>query len=400
MNKELLLLGAFDRYNYGDLLFPIIFKKYIEVYRNDIYNHYSKIIPTALENSDLSKVGGLPTVAWKDLNKNTNKDVIVVGGDVLGATTSGLYLDSLDSFYKQIVMKIVKKYINKNYIQYKADKKFQVNNILPYVPNYSEENIKNITYNAVSGSGLISQKIDDEHKKIIINRLEKSSYVSVRDNKSQEALVSAGIDVKLSPDSAAVMSDFFPLSELSKEVSDKNILSLQEKKYVVLQVGYWKSKNNINEIVEQLKLIYSTGNVEVVLLPIGFASNHDDLIALNKISNKLDFKHYYFKDISIWDIMFIIGSASFFLGTSLHGNITAMSFGVPNMGLNKNIYKLDKYLNSWGTKPFNKCINFNEIYDQYIKSKDFDKEALQVNQMNTRKLVYENNNNLLNMLLS
>ena len=63
------VLSAGDRNNYGDLLFPIIIKKYLE----------SKNITTSINNygviaSDLSYFGALPTFSSNDLIANYKKD--------------------------------------------------------------------------------------------------------------------------------------------------------------------------------------------------------------------------------------------------------------------------------------------------------------------------------------
>lgn len=55
--KSINIIGAFDRYNYGDLLFPIIIEEYIKKYNCELIKKY-KLEYYALVQSDLSKVGG------------------------------------------------------------------------------------------------------------------------------------------------------------------------------------------------------------------------------------------------------------------------------------------------------------------------------------------------------
>jgi polysaccharide pyruvyl transferase WcaK-like protein len=59
--------------------------------------------------------------------------------------------------------------------------------------------------------------------------------------------------------------------------------------------------------------------------------------------------------------MYVIKNAYTFFGTSLHGIITAMSFGVPHFGLNKSIKKLDSFLRDWSVAPFNQCYDAYEM---------------------------------------
>jgi len=48
--------------------------------------------------------------------------------------------------------------------------------------------------------------------------------------------------------------------------------------------------------------------------------------------------------------MALIANASLYIGTSLHGVITAMSYGLPYVGLNKKQVKVQQYLKTWGVE--------------------------------------------------
>ncbi|WP_226036153.1 polysaccharide pyruvyl transferase family protein [Aquibacillus saliphilus] len=399
MKKQLVIMGAFDRYNFGDLLFPIIIQEYINKYRLDVRKHYSEIVPVALEKKDLSDAGGLTTHAWKDLNPNTARDIIVAGGDVLGANTSGLYMDSLNSYNEHFIARVMRKILTNKYIENKAAEKFQVTNLLPYVPIQGLNNVDNIVYNSVSGSGLISGEIKKDDNKIIVDRLLKSKFVSIRDKNTHKAILNNGVTAKLAPDSASIVRELFPLEELETKITDDKIINLKGKDHIVFQFGLRKSKNHFDEIVSQIEEIASQGDNEIVLLPVGFATNHDDVIALRKISKKIKVPHTFFDELTIWEIMYIIGTAKFLFGTSLHANITAMSYNVPHIGLNKNIVKLDKYLETWGLEPLNKNIDFSEMSSFFFKNKNFDKTIIYQNSNKLIKLTHDNFNELFDNLL-
>ena len=70
---------------------------------------------------------------------------------------------------------------------------------------------------------------------------------------------------------------------------------------------------------------------------------------------------------NIYDIMYAISCSGLFIGTSLHGNITAMSYAVPHLGLS-NIPKLDQYLKYWDVGPNRNtgCIKPSQICDAAI----------------------------------
>ena len=54
--KTINIIGAFDRYNYGDLLFPIVIEKYIKENKKDLLEKYD-LRYFGLVESDLSSVG-------------------------------------------------------------------------------------------------------------------------------------------------------------------------------------------------------------------------------------------------------------------------------------------------------------------------------------------------------
>ena len=125
------------------------------------------------------------------------------------------------------------------------------------------------------------------------------------------------------------------------------------------------------------------------------AANHDDKIALKKIYKNInDNRVYFFNKLNVFDIMYCIANCKFFAGTSLHGNITAMSYGVKHIGLNKKITKLDEFLKTWEIKEQNKCINFNELYSWYMKSKNINDDLIEGNRKNLIRLALGNFNNM------
>lgn len=58
--RNINIIGAFDRNNYGDLLFPIIIKEVL--LKKGIAGNFNFF---ALKESDLSNVGALPTKRFK-----------------------------------------------------------------------------------------------------------------------------------------------------------------------------------------------------------------------------------------------------------------------------------------------------------------------------------------------
>ena len=95
------LFGATDRFNYGDLLFPIILKQKIEDFNID---NKVEVENYGIIGSNLSRYGAIPTLSVKEFYKNCEESqipiyVIIVGGEVLGGHWGSLYY-YLDTRFK------------------------------------------------------------------------------------------------------------------------------------------------------------------------------------------------------------------------------------------------------------------------------------------------------------
>ncbi len=57
----------------------------------------------------------------------------------------------------------------------------------------------------------------------------------------------------------------------------------------------------------------------------------------------------------------VIADARLFAGTSLHGNIAAMAYGVPHLGLTSRVPKLAAYLATWAAPPLARCREYEDL---------------------------------------
>jgi hypothetical protein len=72
----------------------------------------------------------------------------------------------------------------------------------------------------------------------------------------------------------------------------------------------------------------------VVLLRAGAAPWHDDLDCYRRLAARVRCASIrLFGSLNIWDICALIASSRVYCGSSLHGRIVAMSFGLPRVNL-------------------------------------------------------------------
>ncbi|WP_057940496.1 polysaccharide pyruvyl transferase family protein [Algoriphagus resistens] len=359
---KVLIIGAFDRYNYGDLLFPLVIERQLSRYGKEFEFEYFGLV-----ESDLSDVGGLPTKGLQEFYKACNDPakpvhVIIAGGEALGVTWNSLFA-ALNPLFQRINKRHVK--VNKLLDLNGWTKKIlKGKTTLPFVFDKSDfAGVKSVTLNSLGGSGLspaVFAKYD-----FFKEKLQNADYFAVRDQLTVDNLKKSGVDADLFPDSAILMSEFYPLGILQKRITPavQNYVEKNAGNYIFAQINKKTTRGYEQVIADGLDEIYQKGKTEICLCPIGKALDHDDHEALQEIGTLLKSPYTYFDADNIWDIMYLIANAKCYVGTSLHGAITALSYAVPHVGLK--VEKLGAYLATWGLKGNQRSVEFPEIYKQF-----------------------------------
>lgn len=344
--KKLYILAPNDRFNYGDLLFPHILQK-------NFSESFEQVIFCSTVKSDLSYLGGIPTEAYNVLFKANNKDenyLIIAGGESLFATWR-IILSYVDKNLKtsnrftncrilsSLVWRLQSVYMRLRYNPHTS---------FPYtIGKFELPKFKCIVYNSVGNCTLYNNNLLLENKKAkeIINT---NDYLAVRDKLTQKALNKMGVESSLVADSAILMSKIFSESFLEHSLSlEKQQYTKQG--YIYFQLGKNFLKGREKEYAVMLDNIWKKYKHKICLGVIATAIDHEDHIALAKIATHLDPNSFlFYKTPNIWDIMWLIKNAKLYIGTSLHGAITAMSFKVPICAHGPK--KLQRYLTDWGGK--------------------------------------------------
>lgn len=372
--KRILIIGAFDRYNYGDLLFPLIIEKQLDSYGIEFQYEYFGLV-----KSDLSKEGGKPTLGLQDFyaqlaDPENKASVIVAGGEALGVTWNSLYA-ALNKAFQKVHRHHVKlsKFVDLNRI---AKKLLKGKTTLPFVFDKADfPGLDKVVLNSLGGSGLATALFNRFPS--LRPKLQRVDYLAVRDGLTRENLRRNKVEAHLFPDSAVLMSDFYPAGLLESLITSevKQYVKENKGKYVFFQINRKTTVGKEELLAGELEKIYQNDHTPLCLCPIGKALNHDDDEALQALQAVLKCPSTYFDAENIWDIMYLIANAKAYIGTSLHGAITSMSYAVPHVGLV--VEKLDAYLNTWGVEGNNYAVPFDQIYKQYITATRIEEKAYQ-----------------------
>lgn len=385
---KIALVGAFDRYNYGDILMPIIMHNQIIDnlnIKNMEFSYYG------LFESDMSKCKGYSTQALSKL-KNKDVDVIIfVGGEILTSRYTGMYLNTLNNKPKIFYFKSMRRLFN-SFTENMCRKKAGLDYLKPWIPNKNDFKTKKIIYNTVGGDLFFGT--DKDSVTSVINNINSFDYISIRESQTYNAVKSIRKDIFLFPDSVVSISKYISEQEIEKNISkSKKDFIDGFGKYFVLQVNKIIGLKNIESLTEEILKIEDKYDVKCILLPIGYAQGHEDTVPLSMINHKINNKKtVYFDYNNIYETLYILKNATLYIGTSLHGAITAISYGIPHFALTNKIKKLVDFLETWGTTDIiysdvdKISDNYEEIAQNYI---DF-KRKVEIERKKMIKLVDEN----------
>lgn len=389
------IISAGDRYNYGDVLYAVVMSEYLKKYEPDIYDKY-EIEHYGIIASDLTSVGGLRTLPISSFYEKEFPEksmTVVAGGQVVGANIEVLFKflkSNKLTLYADLIKYLVLSKAGKNRGEL-LTKRFDCKTKFPYI--ISRKDMKNeckVVYSNVGG--FVSE---NEHE--AVEEIRNADYFSVRDSQSFEENSKYRNDVVLTPDGAVLMSDVFPYKRLEEEVGDE--VRAVKGDYIAIQFSLSYYRQHENEIIETLKAFKEDHKeTKIVLVPIGYAILHDDLVALKELKTKIP-EVILIEKLTIKEIMYLIAGSQFFLGTSLHGIVTAMSFAVPYiaLGSHNSSAKLDAFVKTWGCEPYSEAMPITKLEELY-NSRGDNKEKLVASAQKQIALARENYQNIFNLI--
>jgi hypothetical protein len=173
---DIILYGAFDRHNYGNLLFPLLMNRVIQQEFPE-----KKVVIAGLINSDLSVYGAHKTVSISKAlqSRNSEAAVLLAGGDIIACdwqSACGYLLPKcLTPFYQQISYHFPKT------TDYIISRLFGLTSELPFNVNRTDIGpFRKVIYNSVGGTE-ISEVINNQKMLSLKQVINEAIYISVRD---------------------------------------------------------------------------------------------------------------------------------------------------------------------------------------------------------------------------
>ena len=192
-----------------------------------------------------------------------------------------------------------------------------------------------LIFNAVGGVewDVLSAAQRDEVKAA----LQQADWLSVRDHVTQAALRAEGIDAPLCPDPAVMVVECFGevIRQRQQQGAVKTILDAFPQGYLACQFSAdFADDASLDALAHGLSRVAAATGLGLALFRAGAAPWHDDPALYEKLQRRLPpGTARLFPSLHLWDICALIAASRGTVGSSLHGRIVALAYGLPRVSL-------------------------------------------------------------------
>lgn len=319
----LLLFGAFDRHNFGDMLFPHLMTALLP-------GHAYEYV--GLAGRDLTAFGGQRVRPLAEVVAEHPAHLIHVGGEILACDA-----------YQSAVMLLGPGQAKAAIARYDNDplaaaawaaRQLGTSRRIPYVAG-NDGSAGLLIFNAVGGVEwtLMTPAQRDEVKAA----LACADWVSVRDDLTQSALLAEGIPASLCPDPAVMLQVCFGalIRQRQQQGEVKSVREHFAQGYMACQFSVdFGNDTSLDALAQAFSTMAAETGLGLVLFRAGAAPWHDDPDLYEKVRRKLHKASVHvFRSLGLWDICALIAASRGVVSSSLHGRIVALAYGLPRVSL-------------------------------------------------------------------
>ena len=301
MKYNIAICGTFNVENYGDVMFPEVFKT--EMQKRGLDFNLFLFSPGTATDKTLAPGAKVYSVSeMSKIHAENHLDAVIIGGGAL-------------VHYSKIPVKLG------------GDEYFSDYNIYDswYTPiAFAAANNIKVIFNLPQVPYAFPQTLRDITRKVF-NAVQ---YISVRDEKSSEFIkelysdADNAPDITVCPDSVCDIAQLIPYEQLAP--IRKNIFDF-EGEYAVLQFNPQKPADEDEGLLKVINRLISQ-NMKVVLLPLGYTHNDDGV--LRDFNNKYgNLCHIIDQKLNVFEIAAMLAGCSIYIGSSFHGSITSIAYG-------------------------------------------------------------------------
>ena len=323
-----ILFGAFDRHNFGDLLFPHIAAALLPD---------RELILAGLTERDLTACGGHRIAALADLAKALGHppvEIIHVGGELLtcDAWQAAVMLSPPEQAQALIARYADAPAARREWVQGQLG----LPDLAPYAITRSLfPRATRIVFNAVGGVGL--DECDPSLRHEVLAKLATADAVSVRDAHTLAHLDAANIPAGLVPDPAVMVAALFS-DRIDQHAASGEVAGLRSRfpgGFLAVQFSAdFGDDATLNLLAAQLDRVTAETGLGIVFFRAGAAPWHDDDAVYLRLAARMRAgTTALFTSLVLWDICALIATSRGYCGSSLHGRIVSMAYGLPRVNL-------------------------------------------------------------------
>lgn len=327
VRPRVLCVGAYERDNFGDLLFQLITAEYLKD---------ADVAFAAPFAADMAALTGEQIPAFGPLLATERFDAIwTVGGEV-GATTVGFAHKAALGAEEHDVYKAASPAERRRIL---AEHMGPIPVESPYLPRASSYPLNRTAATVVNSIGAAAvAALPPVREAAVTGILREATFLSVRDRMASEMLAAAGIAHSLEPDLVHTIALTRPRTAPRGD-------------YVLFQIADNRLKRfPLDDVVAAIVRSRVMTEHPVRLFLAGTAPLHDSVETYERIVAGVRAADPARRiEISTtrdpWDRVDEIAGAYAWAGSSLHGRIVAAAYGVPRVSIAKR--KLDEYAQTW-----------------------------------------------------
>ncbi|MBW8363234.1 MAG: polysaccharide pyruvyl transferase family protein, partial [Rhizobium sp.] len=175
------------------------------------------------------------------------------------------------------------------------------------------------------------------HREAVKTALRQADWASVRDHLTQAALRAEGLDVPLCPDPAVMVAACFG-ERIAVRQHHGEVQALRAdfpQGYLALQFSAdFDDDATLDALVRELSRVVAATGLGLVCYRAGAAPWHDDARLYDILQQRLPpGTTRLFESLNLWDICALIAASRGAVGSSLHGRIVALAYGLPRVSL-------------------------------------------------------------------
>jgi hypothetical protein len=332
------LFGAFDRHNFGDLLFPHVVARMLAP---------RDMLHAGLAARDLRPWGGHAVRAFGDLAPYSRErereydceaalNVIHAGGELLtcDAWEASVMLAPTGHVQAAIAEEEAWRHNPLGWAKTHLDTASRA----PYVistTSFPHVHLNTVAFHAVGGADL--DRRDPAFRSEVFDKIRSANHISVRDTQTQAHLRAEGIEAALVPDPVVMVAELFGEQIRKQAACDavKSVLDAFPQGYVALQFdATFGDDSTLDGLAREIKHVIKAEGLGIAMFRAGAAPWHDDLDVYRRLAARLaGLPVRVFTSLHLWDICALVAHSRVFCGSSLHGRVVAMAFARPRINI-------------------------------------------------------------------